>query len=75
MSLERHRDQDGEIGRKHGDTIVSTLRSIYGPSFAPDCQPTDMLSDVLAELDEPSLRHLVQDHETGLLNGKLVERA
>ena len=75
MSFERHRNQDGEISRKHGDTMVSTLRKIYGPSFAPDSQPTAMLTDVLAELDEPSLTHLVHDHEAGRLQGKLQEQA
>ena len=75
MSFERHRNKDGEISRKHGNTLVSTLRAIYGPSFAPDCQPTAMLSDVLAELDEPSLTHLVHDEEAGRLHGKLREQA
>jgi hypothetical protein len=31
---DRHRDKNGEISRKHGNTLVSTLRRIYGPSFA-----------------------------------------
>ncbi len=75
MALDQHRDAEGALGRKHGDTIISTLRAIYGPSFAPNCQPTDMLSDVLAELDEPSLKHLVDDHDAGKLNAKLVEQA
>lgn len=75
MDLEQHRDANGEIGRKHGDTVISTLRAIYGASFAPDCQPTDMLSDVLAKLDGPSMKHLVDDHENGELNGKLVEQS
>ena len=73
--LERHRDPDGEIGRKHGAMIGSTLRGIYGPSFAPECQPTDMLSDVLPELDKGSLAHLVEDHEAGRLSGKLAEQS
>ena len=75
MAFERYRDPDGEIGRKHGDTVISTLRAIYGATFAPDCQPTDMLTDVLGKLDEPSMRRLVDDHEAGRLNGKLVEQA
>jgi hypothetical protein len=33
MSIDdRHRDKNGEISRKHGNTLVSTLRRIYGPS-------------------------------------------
>ena len=26
----RHRNHDGEISHKHGDTLVGTLRKIYG---------------------------------------------
>ena len=75
MSFEGYRKRDGAIGQKHGDTIIATLRGIYGATFAPSCQPTDMLSDVLAHLDEPSMKHLVDDHETGKLDGKLGEQA
>jgi len=68
----RHRDKNGEISRKHGNTLVSTLRKIYGPSFAPGTQPGEKLSEVLAQLDEPSLTKLVHDHERGELEGKVV---
>lgn len=68
----RHRDRNGEISRKHGNTLVSTLRKIYGPSFAPGVQPGETLSDVLGELDEPSLGKLVHDHERGVLQGKVA---
>lgn len=68
----RHRDKDGEISRKHGNTLVSTLREIYGPSFAPGAQPGEKLSEVLADLDEPSLSKLVHDHERGDLAGKVA---
>jgi hypothetical protein len=30
----RHRDKNGEISKKHGDTLVDTLRKIYGSTFA-----------------------------------------
>jgi hypothetical protein len=26
----RHRDKNGEISKKHGNTLVGTLRKIYG---------------------------------------------
>lgn len=68
----RHRNKDGEISRKHGNTLVSTLRKIYGPSFAPDARPDETLSEVLAELDEPSLTSLVHDHQHGNLEGKIA---
>jgi hypothetical protein len=32
----RHRAKYGEISRKHGSTLVRTLRKIYGSGFALD---------------------------------------
>ena len=69
----RHRDKNGEISRKHGDTLVSTPRKIYGPSFARGAQPHETLSDVLVEMDEPSPSRLVHDHEHGHLERKISE--
>lgn len=69
----RHRDKNGEISRKHGNTLVSTLRKIYGPSFARDAQPHETLAQVLAEMDEHSLSQLVRDHEHGNLERKISE--
>jgi hypothetical protein len=59
----RHRDKNGELSKKHGNTLVSTLRRIYGGTFAPQCAPSEKLSEVLHKLDEPSLSKLVHDHE------------
>jgi hypothetical protein len=61
----RHRDKNGEISRKHGDTLIRTLRRTYGPTFAKGCADDDTLGDVLHKLDEPSLSHLIRDHEAG----------
>jgi hypothetical protein len=58
----RHRDKNGEISRKHGNTLISTLRKTYGSSFAVGFPDDAKLHDVLAKLDEPSLSKLVQDH-------------
>jgi hypothetical protein len=63
----RHRKQNGEISRKHGNTLIRTLRMTYGSGFAPGCANDAKLSDVLAQLDETSLRHLILDHEAGYL--------
>jgi len=63
-----HRDKNGEISRKHGNTLVSTLRRIYGPSFAGG--ESAKLSDVLAKLHETSLSQPVEDHESGGLEGQ-----
>jgi hypothetical protein len=63
----RHRDKNGEISRKHGNTLVKTLRKHYGVGFAAVFKDTDKLSDVLATLDEPSLTKLIKDHHAGIL--------
>jgi hypothetical protein len=67
----RHRDKNGEISKKHGNTLVRTLRKIYGASFAPGFPDSAKLSDVLETLDEPSLSQLVRDHNAGELAGKI----
>lgn len=71
----RHRDKNGQLSRKHGNTLVSTLRKIYGASFAKGASDREKLSEVLTEMDEPSLTHLVKDHEAGTLDGKIAEHA
>lgn len=69
----RHRDRNGEISRKHGNTLVRTLRKIYGPGFAKGWRDTAKLSDVLHALDENSLSQLVRDHEAGTLASKISQ--
>jgi hypothetical protein len=59
----RDRDKNGELSKKHGNTLVRTLRKVYGQQFAEGCNSDERLSDVLRKLDEPSLSKLVQDHE------------
>jgi len=58
---QRHRDKNGEISRKHGNTLISTLRQTYGANFAPGMPGHLRLSEVLHRLDEPSLSQLVRD--------------
>ena len=67
----RHRDRNGEIARKHGNTFVITLRKIYGQSFAPEFADSEKLAEVLHIMDEPSLSKLTRDHESGDLEGKI----
>jgi hypothetical protein len=69
----RHRNHDGEISHKHGNTIISTLRKIYGQSFAAGHPETKTLSEVLLQLNETSLSQLRRDHETGHLKQKIVK--
>jgi hypothetical protein len=68
----RHRDKNGEISHKHGNTLVGTLRKIYGAGFAAGWPAADKLSDVLAQLNETSLSQLRRDHETGHLEHKIA---
>jgi hypothetical protein len=70
----RHRNKNGEISRKHGNTFIHTLRKTYGPSFASGCADNAKLGDVLDKLDEPSLSHLIRDHEAGKLE-QICQRA
>jgi len=60
--------------KKHGNTLIGTLRKTYGPHFAKGCADDEKLSDVLHKLDEPSLSALVEDHEAGTLEaGECVD--
>ena len=67
----RHRNNDGEISRKYGNTLIRTLRRIYDPAFAKGAVDDESLENVLARLDEGSLSQLVHDHERGHLEGKI----
>jgi hypothetical protein len=67
----RHRDKNGQISRKHGNTLVGTLRKIYGSGFARKFQEGDKLIDVLHTLDAASLSQLHNDHDAGHLERKI----
>ena len=57
----RHEEENGEIARKHGDMLASALRQTYGAGFAPGRSGDEKLKDLLYELDETSLTHLIHD--------------
>jgi hypothetical protein len=67
----RHRDKNGEISKKHGNTLVGTLRKIYGSTFAAGQPGNAQLSDVLGDLNETSLSQLIHDHKNGKLDHKI----
>jgi hypothetical protein len=71
----RHRNHDGEISHKHGNTQVRTLRKIYGAGFAAGYPETEKLSEVLTHLNETSLSQLRRDYETGHLEHKITKAA
>jgi hypothetical protein len=68
----RHRNKDGEISHKHGNTLLRTLRKVYGQGFAAGYPETDKLSDVLLQLNDTSLSQLRRDHQTGHLDHKIA---
>jgi hypothetical protein len=69
----RHGKHDGEISHKHGDTLVGTLRKIYGMGFAAGYPPTEKLSEVLGQLNETALGQLRRDYETGHIEHKIAK--
>ena len=68
----RHRNKDGEISGKRGNTPVRTLRKIYGQGFAAGYPETAQLSEVMLQLNETSLSQLRRDHETHHLKHKIA---
>jgi hypothetical protein len=51
----RHRDANGRIDRKHGNTLVRTLRETYGDSFAAGTRGDTKLSTLLERTKHRSL--------------------
>jgi hypothetical protein len=60
----RHRDRDGRIDEKRGDTLVRTLRKEYGEGFLRDWRGDAKLSTV-REGTDMSLTELVRQHRRG----------
>jgi len=56
----RHRDLNGRIEAKHGNTRVSTLRETYGEGFAVGVRSDAKLSTVLDRTDADSLSQLLK---------------
>jgi len=57
---QHHRDADGEISRKHGNTQVGTLRQTYGADFTAGRRSDMKLSTVLDQSGAPSLRQYLK---------------
>jgi hypothetical protein len=51
----RHRDLDGQASRKHGNTLVRTLRETYGDDFAPGARAGMRLRTLLHRTGTESL--------------------
>lgn len=50
----------GEIRQKRGDTLVRTLRNIYGPGFAPGARSDMRLDTLRRRVGYTSLSKLVK---------------
>jgi len=61
----RYRDEDGRIAKKHGNTLIGTLRQTYGPRFAHAFADDQKLGDVLDRVDEESLSQLLEAEAWG----------
>jgi len=58
----RHRNHDRRNQHtSHGNTLIGTLRKIYGQGFAAGYPATEKLSDFLLQLNETSLSQLRRD--------------
>ena len=61
----RHRNKDGEISHKHRNTLIGTLRKVYGQNFAAGYPEAEKLSEDLLQLNQTSVSQLRCDYETG----------
>jgi hypothetical protein len=60
---DRCRDNDCEIRRKRGDTLVGTLRETYGEDFAPGARSDMRLDTLLDRTGAESLNQLLRDQK------------
>jgi hypothetical protein len=58
----RDRDVTGRIDKKHGNTLVGTLRKTYGDHFAAGRRSDMMLKTLLAETRLESLHEYLRKH-------------
>jgi len=56
-----------DLKRRHGKTIIATLRRICGDEFAPEVSSGLTVSEAFEQIDPDSLGKLVQHHERGEL--------
>ena len=60
----RHRDKNGEIRRKHCNTVIGTLRKQCGAMFAKGCTDQEELGDVVHKFNDHSLSELVREPQS-----------
>jgi hypothetical protein len=75
---DRHRDGDGEIRNKHGDTRIGTLRRTYGEDFASGYRSDTKLRTVLEQSGARSLSDLLRNRGDARISDSsraIIERA
>jgi len=58
----RHRDEDGRIHEKMGNTRIDTLRGTYGEDFAAGHRGDMKLENLLKETGANSLTDFLKNH-------------
>jgi hypothetical protein len=59
----RHRDKNGEIHSKMGNTLVSTLRRTYGDNFAKGWRSDKKLENLLDDTGAKSLTDFQKNYD------------
>jgi hypothetical protein len=59
----RHRDKDGEIHHKMGNTRIRTLRDTYGEDFAEGHRSDMKLENLLKDTGATSLTDYLKNHD------------
>jgi hypothetical protein len=57
---DRHRDKDGRISEKHGNTLIGSLRQEYGQHIAPGLPDTATLQQWRDQNGGASLSQLLR---------------
>jgi hypothetical protein len=60
----RHRNEDGQIHQKMGNTKIGSLREIYGDDFAKGHRSDMKLETLLRETGAESLTDFRKNHDT-----------
>jgi len=60
---QRHRDQNGQISKKHDNTTIATLRKTYGENFAENRRSDMHLGTLLDEVGVPSLTQYLREEK------------
>ena len=58
----RHRDNNGQIREKNGNTRIDTLRQTYGDDFAPEIRGDAHLRTLLDRTDNDSLSEYLRNN-------------